>query len=68
MLTKVEDVLASLKVRREVEVAKAREILAKVEKKAVERAMEIYKALMEFSAKKARVVVVFWTSEEFYNN
>lgn len=64
-LTKVEADLASRKVTREEKVVETKEKLAEVKKKATERAMEVYKALAKFLAKKAQAVVVFWTSKKF---
>lgn len=68
MLDKVEANLASKKARREAEVVKAREKLVEIEKKVAKRAMEAYKASMEFSAEKAGAVEIFRTSKEFYND
>lgn len=55
--------MASKKKRREVKAVKVKEELAEVKKSAREKAVEVYKAFMDFVAEKARVVVIFCTSE-----
>lgn len=64
----VEADIALEKERREVDVDKVKEELAKVEKKVGEKVMEVYKASTDFMVKKAWAVVVFWTLEEFCND
>lgn len=64
VLAKVELNLASERKRREVKVAKSKEELAKEEKKVGEKAMEVYKASMDFMVEKARVVAVSQASDE----
>lgn len=58
--------LASECKRREVEVVKGKEELAKMEKRVGEEAIKVYKACTNFMAKKAQTVVVFHMSKEFY--
>lgn len=65
MLIKVEIDLALEKKRKELEVAKAKEEFAKVEKKVGEKAMESYKASIKFVAKKAWAMEIFQISKEF---
>lgn len=51
-LAMVEASLASEKEKREAKVSKAKKELAQVEKKAEEKAMEVYKALADFTVVK----------------
>lgn len=74
VLAKAEAELA-LKKGRRAEPMEAKEIIAKVRRKAEERvaeakfqAMVEYKASAYFTTEKDRVVVAFRTSEKFYNN
>lgn len=67
-LAKVETDLALKKERREARVVKAKEKLAKMEKRAKKKTMEKYKASINFIPEKAWTVVVFHTLTEFYTD
>lgn len=58
--------MALEKNRKEVEVVKAKEELAKAGKRAGKKAMEVYKSSAIFMVEKAQAVAIFHTLEEFY--
>lgn len=47
---------------------KAKEELAEMKREVIEKAMEAYKASMDFKMKKAQVMAIFRTLKEFYDD